>query len=373
MLTKSQIDKLIKEHGAPLLVIKRQQLIDAYTKMRELLPRVGIYYAVKSNPHPEIVKTFAELGSSFEVASGTEIDEILSLGIGPDRILFANPVKKIADLENARRVGVDITTFDNTAELDKIAEHLPRSRVVLRLKVPNIDSMVNLSLKFGAEPADAMPLMLKAREKGLIPTGVSFHVGSQCLNTVNYGRAIELSACVFSECNKAGINLSLLDIGGGFPIKYLPQVNVPSINDIARKINHSLAKHFPDKRVKVIAEPGRYLCGEAVTLITSVIGCATRNGKRWYTMDDGIYGTFSGIMFDHAKYQFNAHKGEDGQLFASVLAGPSCDSLDVIADDLYLPELSPGDILITPSIGAYSSAHATKFNGIPLTKSVVID
>ncbi|MFC1478820.1 type III PLP-dependent enzyme [Candidatus Margulisiibacteriota bacterium] len=372
MLTKSQIDNLVKEHGAPLLVIKRQQLVDSYTTLKELLPRVGIFYAVKSNPHPEIVKTFADLGSSFEVASGTEIDEILSLGIDPDRIIFANPVKKIADLQNARESGVDITTFDNELELDKIAEHLPRSKVVLRLKVPNIDSIVDLSLKFGAEPAAAVPLMQKAREKGLIPTGVSFHVGSQCLNTVNYGKAIELSSGVFSACKEAGINLSLLDIGGGFPIKYLPQVNVPSINDIARKINHSLDKYFPDKRIKIIAEPGRYLSGEAVTLLSSVIGRATRNGKRWYTMDDGIYGTFSGIMFDHAKYQFHSHKEDEGELCASVLAGPSCDSLDVIADDLYLPELGLGDIIITPSIGAYSSAHATKFNGIPLTKSVVV-
>ncbi|MFA5928626.1 MAG: type III PLP-dependent enzyme [Candidatus Margulisiibacteriota bacterium] len=369
-LSKTQAQKLIKQYGSPLLVLKRSKMAESFHTLDELLPRVQLFYAVKSNPHPEIIKTFARLGSSFEVASLAEIEMLIKKKVSPQRIIFANTVKKIQDLKAARKFKIDLSTFDSENELEKIAEHLPRSKVLLRLKVPNIDSMVDLSVKFGAPPEDAVKLLSSAKRKGLVPYGVSFHVGCQCLNPVNYGKALELTAEVFSACKKINMPLSMLDIGGGFPIQYLPGSKVPTIQDIARKINNSLDKLFPDKRIKIIAEPGRFLCGPCANLITSVIGHNVRNGKRWYALDDGLYGTFSGILFDHGKYNFISY--DTGKMFASVLAGPSCDSLDIIAEDLYLPKLGIGDMLVTPAIGAYSSAHATRFNGIPLTKSIVI-
>jgi len=361
---------LVKKHGAPLLVINQKNLIDNYTTLNNLLPRVNIFYAIKSNPNKEIVKTFIKLKASFEVASAGEINLLASLGVDSNKIIFANTVKKIEDLKIAKAKNIDLTTFDSKLEIDKIAKYLPRSKVLLRLKVPNIDSLVDLSLKFGADEKEAISLIKIAKDKGLIPAGISFHVGSQCLNVVNYGKAIELAAKIFTKCKKENINLSLLNIGGGFPVQYQQNVTVPSLKDIARKINHSLDKYFSDKRIKIIAEPGRYLSAPAVNLICSVIGKNIRNNKQWYTVDDGLYGSFSGILFDHAKYQFFTFK-EEG-ITPSVLAGPSCDSLDIIADDLYLPNLELGDLIIVPQIGAYSSAHATNFNGIPLTKTIMV-
>lgn len=369
-LSEAEAKELVKLHGSPLMVIKRQKLVEAYNTFRELLPRVGIYYAMKANPHPEIVKTFADIGSSFDVASKAEIEELLQIGVPADKMIFANPVKPPISLDTARENHVEVTTFDSVAELEKTAKYHPRSKVVIRLKVPNVDSLVDLSLKFGAEPSEAVALMQKAKQLGLIPMGVSFHVGSQCINTVNYGNAIELSVKVYQDCKAVGIPLSLLDIGGGFPLQYLSDVPVPTIQDVTRKINHSLEKHFSDKRIKIIAEPGRYLAGGAVNLITTVVGTSTRNGMPWYTLSDGIYGSYSGTIFDHANYAYLPYK--TGDTFPSVLAGPSCDSLDVMSSKVSLPRLELGDIVVTPVIGAYSSAHATRFNGIPLAKYVVI-
>jgi ornithine decarboxylase len=370
-LTASAVQSLVRKYGSPLLVLHRKRLIHQVDQFRRLLPRVELFYAVKANPHPEILKTLVKLGTSFEVASGGEIEAVRALKVDPDKILFANTVKKMSGLKTAQQQEVSWMTFDHEHELEKIAAVVPRAKVILRLKVPNINSVVDLSLKFGADATRAVPLFQFALQKGLEPTGVSFHVGSQCLNTINYGKAIEIAAGVFRQSARAGIPLSVLDIGGGFPIPYVETVSVPSFPDIARKINHSLTKHFADRRIRVVAEPGRFICGPAVNLICSVMGSAPRDNKQWYTVDDGLYGSFSGIMFDQAQYTFVPFR--KGNTAPSVLAGPSCDSLDIIAKDLYLPSLRLGDVLAVPSMGAYSSAHATVFNGFPLTKLIVID
>ena len=368
-LSFEKASQLVEKHGSPLLVIQKKQLVKRYQTIQSLLPRVQLHYAMKANPHPEILDTFNQLGGAFEVASQQEIELLLAKGIEPNRIIFANTVKTTESLELASKNGVEITTFDCVGELDKIAKYHPRSKVLLRIKVPNVNSVVDLSYKFGVDANSAADLFLQANKLGLTPLGVCFHVGSQCLNTVNYGIALELAAGVFKSCKDVGINLSLLDIGGGFPIQYLPETSIPTIKDICRKINHGLDKHFSDKRIKVVAEPGRILCAEAVQLLCKIIGYAVRDGKQWYTLDDGIYGSYSGLMFDHANYQYITYNS--GDLLPTVLAGPSCDSLDVIADDLYMPQQVVGDLVVTPDIGAYSSAHATQFNGFPLTKVIV--
>lgn len=259
-------------------------------------------------------------------------------------------------------------TFDSEYELTKIARYAPGSRVIVRIKVPNVGSVVELSLKFGAELSDAVPLLLKARKLGLEPTGIAFHVGSQCTYGNNYLEALELARIILVEAEHRGLNLTVVDIGGGFPIRYFDSEE-DWFSDIAPAIGLELSRMF-EPEIRIIAEPGRALIGPAGLLVMSIIGKSIRNNKHWYYLDDGVYGALSGIIFDHCKYYFESLKKGPTQL--TNLAGPTCDSIDIISPTEELPELELGDILFTRNIDAYSITHATSFNGIPPAKTVVV-
>lgn len=363
-----RIRALMKLHGTPLMVISKDQLTEEYNRFRRLLPRVRLYYAIKANPHPDIIKTLRDLGGSFDTASEGEIRHVLAQGVSPDRIIFANTIKRPESLEFAKKARVNLCTFDNEPEIYKIAKHAPGTHVLARMKVSNFGSIVELSLKFGADQDQIVPMLLKARSLGLKPDGVSFHVGSQCTNIENYLRAFESAAHVVQEAAEQGLKIRTINIGGGFPIKHF-KADTIALETFAGRLRRELDRLFP-KDIEIIAEPGRAIAGPAGMLITRVVGRSIRNNKNYYYLDDGVYGDFSGIVFDHAKYEFRTLTKT--QKFLSILAGPTCDSFDTISLSQEVPELDVGSVIYVPSIGAYSCASALTFNGIPPAKVIVV-
>ncbi len=365
---KKQIGKLVRNHNTPLFLISKGRLLSQLKRFQFLLPRVKPFYAVKSNSHPFILKTFANAGTGFDVASIQEMKTLIDMGVSPDRMIFANTVKTPEALKFAASHNINLMTFDSEYELNKIAHYAPEARVLVRIKVPNVGSMVELSLKFGAEPPDAIPFMIKAIKLGLKPAGLSFHVGSQNTHIENYLDALELASIIFKDAHLKQIPLEILDIGGGFPIKHFD--NEKDLFAVtAGSINKEINRLFPDN-IQIIAEPGRVLCGPAGILVMKIIGKSIRNNKHWYYLDDGVYGSLSGIVYDHCKYQYKVLKKGITQI--TTLAGPTCDSFDIISTSEELPELDIGDIIYVENIGAYSWATATNFNGLPPAKVVII-
>ncbi|HAU39153.1 MAG TPA: type III PLP-dependent enzyme [Phycisphaerales bacterium] len=362
------MQSLVRRHGTPVMAISRDALKRQVTRFREALPRVEPFYAIKANSHPEVLKVMVSTKANFDVASIAEIDAVLAAGGKPSQMIFANTIKPVESIVAATQRGVDLMTFDSEYELDKIAENAPGARVLLRIKVPNIGSVVELSLKFGAEPADAMDLLIKAHKLGLRPVGVSFHVGSQCTHLENYIEALELAAILVRDAKLKQLPAEIVDIGGGFPIRHFDG-DEDYFEQTSAVIRREIDRLF-DPNVRLIAEPGRFLVGPAGTLLMRVIGKAIRDNKHWYYLDDGVYGALSGMIFDHAKYEFKVLRGGRTQL--STLAGPTCDSLDIISRGEDLPEMDLGDVVYVENVGAYSSASATTFNGVPPARVVMV-
>jgi len=365
---KKIIENVVRKNNTPLFLISKSKLLNQLKRFQMLLPRVKPFYAVKSNSHPFILKTFADAGTGFDVASIQEMKTLLDMGVSPDRMVFANTVKTPEALKFALSNKIKLMTFDSEYELNKIARYAPGARVLVRIKVPNVGSMVELSLKFGAEPPDAIPFLIKAIRLGLNPAGVSFHVGSQNIHIENYLDALEIASIIFKDAQLKQIPLEILDIGGGFPIKHF-DYEKDLFAQTASAINKELNRLFPEN-IQIIAEPGRVLCGPAGILVMKVIGKSIRNNKHWYYLDDGVYGSLSGIVYDHCKYQYKVLKKGVTQI--TTLAGPTCDSFDIISTSEELPELDIGDIVYVENIGAYSWATATNFNGLPPARVVII-
>ena len=363
------IRAMLKKHASPLMLIRQCALEKQYERFRKCLPEVTPYYAIKANPHPAIIKTFIKLGASFDVASANEMKQVLRLGASPSKIIFANTIKTPEDIGIARRRRVRLMTFDNEPELYKIAKYFPRAHVLIRIKVANEGSQVELSLKFGADSEQAFFLLRKAKAIGLKPMGVSFHVGSQSKNVENYMQALEISANIFDECRKNGLPLKIMDIGGGFPIQHFDNELGINFERMAGHIRKQMKELFP-RNVKFIAEPGRFLVGPAGVLVTQVIGRAFRNNKNYYYINDGIYADFSGMVFDHCKYEFKTFRR--GPKYLSAIAGPTCDSFDTLTTNEEVPELYVGDVVYVKNIGAYSCASAVpNFNGFPPAKIIL--
>jgi ornithine decarboxylase len=369
--------RLAKTHGTPVVIVDHKALRDNYAQFRKHLPRVGVYYAVKANSAPEIVKTFHDAGAGFDVASMAEFmtvyDGVRDLPAKErqayiwDRIIYANPIKATNTLEELDPYK-PLVTYDNHEEVLKIARHAPHAGLVLRLTVPNTGSMVELSSKFGAAPNEAADLIAFARNNKLEVEGVSFHVGSQCTHVQNYVQALGMAASVFAEAKGRGIELKLLDIGGGFPAHY--DDTVPPFGSLAKVINQELDRLFPPS-VEIVAEPGRFLVASAATAVMQIIGKTVRSGKLCYYVNDGVYHTFSGIIFDHCHYPLKSFKKAPTQL-CSVF-GPTCDALDTISLAEELPDMDLGDLVYAPNMGAYSAASSTSFNGFPPAKVVHVN
>jgi ornithine decarboxylase len=364
------IRTMIKKHRTPFMLIRRSVLEKQYKRFCKHLPEVTPYYAIKANPHPGIIKTFAKLGANFDVASANEMKQVLRLGATPSKIIFANTIKSEEDIEFARKRKVKLMTFDNEPELYKLAKFYPKAHVLARIKVANEGSVVELSLKFGADSDQAFLLLRKAKSLGLVPAGICFHVGSQSKNVENYLQALEISAEIFREAKKNGIHLKIVDIGGGFPIQHFDNEMGINFERMACQIKKQIKTLF-DNGVGFIAEPGRFLAGPAGILVTQVVGRTFRNNKNYYYLNDGIYADFSGMVFDHCKYEFKTLRR--GPKYLSTLAGPTCDSFDTLSVNEEIPELYVGDVVYVKNIGAYSCASAVpNFNGFPPAKIILV-
>ncbi len=364
-LTQSAVRILAEQYSTPLLVLSTEQIVHNYQLLQTHLPAVKIHYAVKANPDERIISTLDKLGSYFDVASDGEMLFLTGLAIAPDRMIYANPVKTSSGLATARSQGIFKMTFDSESEIYKMAKAYPGATVLLRIRVDNPDALVDLNKKFGAPAEDAIRLLKIARDQGLIVGGLCFHVGSQSPNAKAYLVAMELCHDIFQQASAIGIELSLLDIGGGFPI---PAGNEEiDIVSMLTQIQESIDLWFP--HTEIWAEPGRIICGTAVNLITRVIGTQERNEQQWYFLDEGLYGSFSGIIFDHWEYELVSFK--TGKQITATFAGPSCDSLDVLFRDIPTVMLDVDDVLLVPNCGAYTSASATVFNGFAKAPRIV--
>lgn len=364
-LNKEETEALAQEYGTPLLVLSLEQIEKNYRLLRTHLPRVKVFYAIKANPHRRILELMRDLGSNFDVASDGEIMELSSLGVDGSRMIYANPMKTVNGLRACRNAGVGKMTFDSAGEIDKMARECPGATVLLRIRIDNSSAHVDLNKKFGAAREQALELLLKARDAGLDAAGIAFHVGSQTTSADPYLYALDIASEIFEEAAAAGMQLRIMDIGGGFPIPE-PKVRF-NLQEMLNQINARLDEDFPG--VEIWAEPGRFICGTAVNLITSVIGVTERGGQPWYFLDEGLYGTFSGVLFD--QWDFKLISFKEGEQVAATFAGPSCDSLDIMFRGKMTVRQEEGDLILVPICGAYTSASATTFNGFSKANFVV--
>jgi ornithine decarboxylase len=365
-LSQAEVERLADSFGTPLLVLSVEQIRKNYRYLKERMPRVHLHYAVKANPDEWIVQALRDLGSCFDVASDGEILQLTALGIDGSRMVFANPIKPVHGIEMARRSGILNYMVDSEPEIEKMARVAPGASILVRVRIQNPEALIDLNKKFGAEPGDVMRLLLKAKTCGLDVAGLAFHVGSQSAHHRAYLAAMELCRNLFDQAAEQGIFLRVLDIGGGFPIPAPGSAKI-NIEEMLQAINAGLDKYFPD--TEIWAEPGRFICGTAVKLITRVIGRQHRDNQDWYFLDEGIYGTFSGVIFDHWDFELISFK--EGTQISATFAGPSCDSFDVIFRDKQTVALNVEDLILVPNTGSYTSASATTFNGFAKARTVV--
>ena len=364
-LSQDAVKVLADTYSTPLLVLSLEQIELNYNLLAENMPDVKIYYAVKANPDERIIRKLSALGGCFDVASDGEMRMLNELGIDSARMVYANPVKTASGLQVAHTIGVNKFTFDSESEIAKMAAAVPGGTVLLRIRVDNPRALVDLNKKFGAQPEEALDLLIKAQAAGLDVAGLCFHVGSQSASNEAYIDALKICRSLFDAAAEKGLHLRMLDIGGGFPIPTLTEE--PDVAAMVTGIYATIKQYFPD--TEIWAEPGRYICGTAVNLITQVIGTKVRNNQQWYFLDDGLYGTFSGVIFDHWDFELETFK--TGKTIPATFAGPSCDSLDIMFRDKQTAPLEIGDLILVPNCGAYTSASATVFNGFAKTTIIV--
>ena len=365
----AHIEQLASQFGAPLMVLDCDAIRRQYRALKHALPGVVLHFALKPLPHAAVVRTLLDEGASFDLATSGEVDLVASQGVPSERTIHTHPIKRDSDIRDALAYGCKVFVVDNINELEKFIAYKDQAEILVRLSFRNKDAFADLSKKFGCSPEAAIDIISLAQQLGIRIKGLSFHVGSQSPNPTKYVEAINASTKVVKQVAELGLPaLSTLDIGGGFPVPY--SADVLPIDVFCAPINIALAQ-LPET-MQIIAEPGRFIVASSVTSVASVMGQATREGKTWYYLDDGVYGSFSGLMFDEAAYPIDSAK-QDGERFESVLAGPTCDSIDVISDSIMLPKLNNGDLIISRMMGAYTLATATDFNFFKRAEVVVLN
>jgi ornithine decarboxylase len=339
------------------------------------VPAAGIYYAIKANPAPDILKLLVRLGSSFDTASVNEIDMVLAAGGSADRISYGNTIKKKVDIAAAHARGVKLFAFDSAAELDKLAEAAPGAKVFCRILTSGVGADWPLSRKFGCEIEMARDLLVDAAARGVLPYGVSFHVGSQQKDPQAWDDAIAQAAWIFQECEARGVKLAMLNIGGGFPARY--RRDMPPMAAYGEAIHESLSRHFGNNIPEIIVEPGRQMVGDAGILQTEVVLIARKgrnDPRRWVYLDIGKFGGLAETMDEAIQYPISTPR--KGKLERVILAGPTCDSADVLYEksDYRMPiDLQVGDRLEIRSAGAYTTTYASvAFNGFEPLKTYCV-
>ncbi|TQJ31000.1 type III PLP-dependent enzyme [Microbacterium sp. SLBN-146] len=359
--------------GTPLLLLDVGRVTRQYLRLRRALPFVRFHYAVKALAHEAVIGALARAGCDFDVATREELDLVMRQGALPGRVLHTHPIKKISEISGAVALGVRTFVVDNEVELEKFRGAPSGVRVLVRLAYRSPHAASDLSSKFGVGAHEAERLVRHAVDLGVCVAGFSFHVGSQLDDPDRFADAVEETMALVEDLeSRLPVRFSVLDIGGGFPVAY--DVPVSSIEAIAERIRPSL--EVAASRLDVIAEPGRILAAESMTLVTSVVGIAERDDGRWYYIDDGVYGSYSNVVAEgvhplvFAACELRSRR--DDHRWATV-AGPTCDSTDVVAREVLLPDLAVGDLLASPVMAAYTSVTATRFNGRELTPIAVVD
>ncbi|MEC8022110.1 MAG: type III PLP-dependent enzyme [Pseudomonadota bacterium] len=359
---------LVAQYGSPLLVLDCDRVRMQYRKLSQALPRVRLHYAIKALPNETMVATLAEEGAAFDIATSGEIAMLEKLFIDAAETIQTHPIKRDQDIKDALRYGCTTFVADNVDELEKLVPYRHRVAVLIRASFPNPAARVDLSRKFGCAIGELPTLLATADALGLHVKGLSFHVGSQVDGSHRHVRALEACLPFLDERRPGALaRMTVLDIGGGFPANY--DGTVEDIDAFCAPIREAL-QAVPE-HVEVIAEPGRYLAAPAMTCLTTVVGRAKRGDRMWYYLDDGVYGSFSGQIFDHTHYPLIPLDAE-GEPKASVLAGPTCDSVDVIAEDFPVGEMAIGALIVAPMMGAYTAASASEFNSLPKTRVIAL-
>ena len=353
-------------YDRPFLLVDSNIIREKARRFAAAMPRVRPHYAVKANPDPRVLRTVMAEGGGFEIASIAELDLLLELGVPAAEIFYSNPVKSRDQIAQAAAKGVEWFVIDSLEELTKIQSIKADAKLYLRIDTPNIGSDWPLAGKFGAHTSEARDIVMAAARAGADLAGVAFHVGSQCRNPENWRVGIERARAVFDQMGKAGLNPRLLNIGGGFPVRHVKPI--PAIEVIGDVVNRAL-EAFPAK-VRVIAEPGRYLVSDAGYFVCRIMGTATRANKRWMHLDAGMFG---GIIETAEGLKYKIRTDRAGPDIPWNVAGPTCDSIDVVMRDEPLPsDLQEGDYLYLRNAGAYTTAYASSFNGFPLPEVRVI-
>ncbi len=367
--------KLRKDEG-PCLVVDLDVVRDNYLSFAKALPDTRVYYAVKANPAPEILRLLAELGSCFDVASVSETEMVLAAGCAPDRISYGNTIKKESEVAAAYRLGVTLFAVDCEAEVEKVARAAPGARVICRIHCDGSGSEWPLSRKFGCEPDYATDVLELAHKRGLIPHGISFHVGSQQHNVEAWDRALASTAAIFRGCAERGITLSMVNLGGGFPAKYLRKT--PKLESYGKAIFRALRKHFGNAIPETIIEPGRGLVGNAGIIEAEVVLIAKRSPEdevRWVYLDIGKFHGLAETIDESIRYPIRTPHDRD-EMAPCVVAGPTCDSVDVLYEKNPYPlpvSLAIGDKVLIEATGAYTATYSSVgFNGYPPLRQYVI-
>ncbi|WP_432967773.1 type III PLP-dependent enzyme [Dactylosporangium sp. CA-233914] len=361
--------------ATPLLALDLSSVAERYAAFTAAIPGVSTFYAMKCNAAEDVLGTLAGLGSSFEVASIGELCKLAQLGVEASEVLYSNPIKPPQAIAEAYRAGLWRFSFDSDGELRKLAQYAPGAAVYIRLRVDDSTSMFPLSRKFGAEAQEARALMLLARELGLRPYGVTFHVGSQCATTSAWRQAIAAAGRLMAVLAQDGVHLEMLDLGGGFPARYVERV--PSLAQIAAAINPALAELLPYRPALLAAEPGRHLVAESAVMITTVLGREVRAGEHWLYVDVGAYNGMMETQQTLQRWRFPLWTSRTDHALVPHLpftvTGPSCDSSDTMFHGVDLPStIEVGDRLYIGSAGAYTLSYASHFNGFAPPEVVVV-
>jgi ornithine decarboxylase len=362
--------------NGPCLVVDLDVVRENYLNFAKALPDTKVFYAVKANPAPDILKLLAELGCCFDVASVPETHAALAAGAPPERISYGNTIKKETEIAAAFALGVTLFAVDCEAEIEKVARAAPGSRAICRILCDGAGAEWPLSRKFGCEPVYAADILEHAHKLGLVPHGVSFHVGSQQHNVEAWDRALASTAAVFRACAERGITLSMVNLGGGFPARYVRKT--PKLESYGKAIFRSLRKHFGNNLPNAIVEPGRGLVGNAGMIEAEVVLIAKRSPGdevRWVYLDIGKFHGLAETIGESIRYPIRTSKDRD-ETVPCIIAGPTCDSVDVLYEKTPYPlpvSLAIGDKVIIEAAGAYTASYSSVgFNGYPPLRQYVI-
>jgi ornithine decarboxylase len=366
--SREAVRHLVERYGSPLFIIDAERVRRQYRRLAAALPGVDLHYALKPLPHASLITTLDAEGAFFDLATNGEVELVRRLGIEPARCIHTHPIKRDSDIRTALSFGVSLFVIDNPDELRKFTRFRTRCSLLIRVSFRSPGAQVDLSRKFGCDPEAVADLFQLAASLRIKIDGLSFHTGSQNADPAMMVRAIDVCRELLQSAAQAGHAAHILDIGGGFPVDYL--IPAMPIEEFCAPLKAALSK-LP-LGTRVIAEPGRYIAAPAAISVASVMGRALRDGRWWYYLDDGVYGSYSGQMYDHSVFPVEA-LSSSAETFPSVLAGPTCDSIDVIRERVDLPKLDMGDLVVGRMMGAYTWASASEFNFFPRPTVLALD